>query len=252
MNDILRMEIDGHEPTTAQLRHLALNAYGNFTAMQVRDRQVRGLDLHLDRLRGATAEMFDVELDGDEIRERIRHAISEHADGSVRTAAVGSPDRGVSLLVTVRAPGGVRQRPLAVRSVPYQRPLAHIKQIGGGFGQVYHQRQAAGYDEILLTGPDGVISEGGITNVGFFDGTTVVWPSAPSLAGITMQLLEPRLPSRRDTVRLADVAGFATVFVTNSRGIVPVASVDDVSLPVDDGLVATVVKTYESVPWDRI
>jgi hypothetical protein len=67
-----------------------------------------------------------------------------------------------------------------------------------------------------------------------------------------MQLLEPRLPSRRDTVRLADVAGFATVFVTNSRGIVPVASVDDVPLPVDDGLVATVVKTYESVPWDRI
>jgi branched-subunit amino acid aminotransferase/4-amino-4-deoxychorismate lyase len=146
----------------------------------------------------------------------------------------------------------VQATPLSVRSVPYQRPLAHLKQVGGGFGQFYYHHATTGYDEILLTGPDGVISEGGITNVGFFDGTTVVWPSAPCLAGITMQLLGPRLPSRRDTVRLADIGRYATVFAANSRGIVAVGSIDDVPLPVDDDLMKTVTKAYESVPWDRI
>ncbi|HVV22363.1 MAG TPA: aminotransferase class IV, partial [Pseudonocardiaceae bacterium] len=240
------------EPSIAELRHLALHSYGNFTAMQVRDGAVRGLDLHLARLRGATGEMFGVDLDGVMIRDRIRHAIHKHPDGSVRTAVVAAPDGEVSLLVTVRAPGGVSPTPLSVRSVPYQRPLAHLKQVGGGFGQVYYHDRTAGYDEILLTGPDGVISEGGITNVGFFDGTTVVWPSAPRLAGVTMGLLEPRLPSRRETVRLADIGRYTTVFATNSRGVVPVGSVDDVPLPVDDGFMATVVKTYETVPWDPI
>src|SRR5580658_3775122 len=62
----------------------------------------------------------------------------------------------------------------------------------------------AGFDDALLTGPDGVISEGAITNIGFFDGNTVLWPSAPSLAGITMQLVagalaERGIPSRSDT-----------------------------------------------------
>jgi hypothetical protein len=35
----------------------------------------------------------------------------------------------------------------------------------------------AGFDDALLTGPDGVISEGAITNIGFFDGNT--WHTIP-------------------------------------------------------------------------
>jgi branched-subunit amino acid aminotransferase/4-amino-4-deoxychorismate lyase len=102
-----------------------------------------------------------------------------------------------------------------------------------------------------------MISEGGITNIGFFDGAAVIWPDAPALAGITMQLLEPRLagsglPPRRSAVRLADLASFAGVFVTNSEGIAPVGRVDELSLPVNMDLIDWLAQVYQSAPWDPI
>ena len=38
-----------------------------------------------------------------------------------------------------------------------------------------------GFDEALLTGPGGVISEGAITNLACYDGTTLVWADAPRI-----------------------------------------------------------------------
>jgi branched-subunit amino acid aminotransferase/4-amino-4-deoxychorismate lyase len=251
---VLRVEIDGRAVSDDQFRHLALHSYGHFTAMQVRGGGVRGLDLHLARLTTANQEMFGAELDPDRVRVHIRHALGDLADASVRTMVVLAADDVPALLVTVRPPAGVSSVPLSLRSVPYQRPLPHLKQIGGGFGQVYYRRLAAreGFDEALLTGPDGVIAEGGITNVGFFDGAGVVWPDAPALIGITMRLLERGVPSRRGTVRLADLPAFDGVFVTSSRGIAPVDRVDDLRVPVVTDRMKAVSEAYEAVPWDRI
>ncbi|NED91885.1 aminopeptidase, partial [Streptomyces sp. SID11233] len=82
----------------------------------------------------------------------------------------------------------------------------------GGFAQTQHGRLAArdGYDEILLTGPDGEVAEGGVTNVLFWDGERLVLPTAPALAGTTLTLLEQGLPGAglapaRRPVRLADL-----------------------------------------------
>jgi hypothetical protein len=52
------MEIDGRDATVEQLSTIAPAGYGHFTAMQVRQRRVRGLGLHLDRLGAANHEMF--------------------------------------------------------------------------------------------------------------------------------------------------------------------------------------------------
>ncbi|MGP3939920.1 hypothetical protein [Streptomyces sp. 6N106] len=52
------IEINGSPATADTLRLPALTSYGHFTAMQIRDARVRGLDLHLDRLRSATRELF--------------------------------------------------------------------------------------------------------------------------------------------------------------------------------------------------
>jgi branched-subunit amino acid aminotransferase/4-amino-4-deoxychorismate lyase len=227
--------------------------------MQVRGGRVRGLALHLRRLDAANRELFGAGLDGDRVCGHIRHALGDTADASVRVHAV-SPATGdaASVMVTVRAPGQMPGSTRGLQSVPYQRPVAHIKHIGD-FGQTYYVRLAGrnGFDDALLTGPGGVISEGGITNIGFFDGASVTWPDAPALAGITMQLLEPKLveaglPSRRATVRLADLASFAGIFVTNARGIAAVGRVDNLRLPVDPLLMKTLTEAYESVPWDRI
>jgi branched-subunit amino acid aminotransferase/4-amino-4-deoxychorismate lyase len=258
---VLRTEIDGRAASTEQLRHLALNSYGHFTAMQVRGGRVRGLAYHLGRLAAASREMFGVEQDDDRIRDHVRHALGDDiADASVRVIVSPAEDGdAASVLVTVRPPGELPSGPQSLRSVPYQRPLPHLKQVGGGFGQTYYRRlvQQQGYTEALLTGPDGVVCEGGISNVACVLGSSVVWPDAPALAGITMLLLEEHLPaggftSRHATVRLADLGSYDTVLVTSSRGIAPVDRVDEESVPLDPALVAKVGEVYAAVPWDPI
>jgi branched-subunit amino acid aminotransferase/4-amino-4-deoxychorismate lyase len=85
----------------------------------------------------------------------------------------------------------------------------------------------------------------------------ITWPDAPVLAGITMQLLQQRLGDfglqyRYAPVHLPDVASFDGVFVTNARGIAPVAAIDEGTLPVNVGLMTRLDKAYDSVAWDRI
>ncbi|GGR75179.1 hypothetical protein GCM10010252_12000 [Streptomyces aureoverticillatus] len=269
--DVTRLEIDGAPGTVETLRARALDSFGHFTAMQVRDGRVRGLRLHLARLDAATRELFDQGLDGERVRELVRHALAGDGGTDGATGVIGdasvrvyvhAPDGAPSLMVTVRPPmelpAAMADRAQALKSVPYVRPVAHIKHLGG-FGQAYHGREArrAGYDEALLTGPDGTISEGAITNVAFFDGHEVVWPDGPHLAGITMQLLQARLadaglPTRVGPVRLRNLPGYRAAFVANSWGVGPVRRVDDLDLPVDEKLMATVAGVYEEVPRDLI
>lgn len=252
------LEYNGASPTADQLRGLALNGYGHFTAMQVRGGRVRGLDLHLARLGQATAELFGTSLDREKVRGYIRHAVGTGADASVRVYVQRpEPDRPPSMLVIVRPPGGLRPE-FSLQPVPYQRSVAHIKHLGD-FGQTYYGQLAEqhGYDDALLTGPDGLISEGSMTNIGFFDGTGVVWPAAAMLSGVTMQVLHQglrtaALPVRYSPVRLTDLSSYATVFVTNSRGIAPVTRVDDRKLPVDAEFMTLLADSYESAGWDPV
>ena len=254
----MHIEIDGHSATVEQLSAAAPAGYGHFTAMQVRSGRVRGLDLHLARLDAANREMFGAGLDTAAVAGHIRHALGGQArDASVRVYIYETPD-GPAVMVTVRPPGTMAPDVWRLQTVPYQRALAHIKHIGD-FGQGYFGRLAKrnGFDEALLTGPDGVICEGSITNIGFSDGAGVLWPDAPALAGITMQILQRALgersvPSRRAPVRVSDLGSFAGAFVTNSHGIAPVGQVDDLTLPVDDALMSAVTQAYESAAWDQI
>ncbi|MEV0317682.1 aminotransferase class IV family protein [Streptomyces sp. NPDC050658] len=253
-----RLEIDGQAATADRLLPPALGAMGHFTALQVRGGAVRGLALHLARLDEATRELFDRELDGAYVRGLIRHVLRDDiTDASVRVH-VHAPEGEPTVMVTVRAPGQMPPDPQALRSVPFQRPFPHIKHLGG-FGQARYGELArrAGYDDALLTAPDGTISEGAVTNIAFYDGTEVVWPDAPCLEGITMRLLEPRLASagpgtRRGPVTLADLSSYGAAFVTNARGIAPVRRIDDTEFAVDPKLMRAVAEAYEGVPWDVV
>lgn len=243
------MEIDGRAVSPADALTLMGVGYGHFTAMQVRDGRVRGFDLHLSRLDNATREVFGRTLDGDLVRQRIRHALDGVRDASVRVFVAQD-----ALIVTVRGPGDPPPAPQRLRSVRYQRPLAHIKH-ASGFAQTYHREAAIrdGYDEILLTADDGTIAEGGITNLAGWDGRSLVWPDGPHLAGITMQLLRRSgIPSRDASVNLAGLKEFTAVIVTNARGVTAVASVDDVPMNTDEAVVEMVRKTYAEIPGDPI
>ncbi|MFF8377319.1 aminotransferase class IV [Streptomyces sp. NPDC015661] len=246
------IEVDGAPVADPELLAALMSGYGHFTAMQVRDGRVKGLALHLDRLDRSTRELFGRELDGKQVRELVTGALANagRRDASVRVYVYP----GVRTAVTVAdpAPDGLGA-PQRLTTVDYWRPAPHIKHLGG-FGQRYHGDAArrAGFDEALLTSPYGEIAEGAVTNIAFWDGTSVVWPSAPCLAGITMSLLEPRLPSVRRPVTLADLRDFRAAFVTNSRTIAPVSAVDETTFVVDEELMGRVYSAYDSVESDRL
>src|SRR6476619_1820191 len=204
----MRIEIDGREADAEQLWSTA-SAYGHFTAMQVRAGRTRGLAFHLDRLEAANAELFDSGLDRERVVALIRRALGGREDASVRVYIFES-DEEPAIMVTVKPPGGV-STPQRLKSVRYQRPDAHLKHLATG--QSYYSRLARrnGFDDALLTGSGGAVSESALANIAFLDGSGVVWPNAPHLHGITMQLLEQALPElgeppRRAPVRLEDIA----------------------------------------------
>ncbi|MEU1126098.1 aminotransferase class IV [Streptomyces sp. NPDC005899] len=257
----LYVEFDGRPATAGDLRIPAFAGYGHFTAMQVRDRAVRGLPLHLDRLDSANRDLFGLPLEGGRVREAIAHALDGAGvrDASVRVYAFMPPgDTDTTVMVTVRAPARSDAAPKGLMSVPYARAVPHIKR-AGEFGQLYYGRSAArsGFDEALLTLPGGVVTEGAVTNVGFLSGTTVVWPDAPALTGVTMALLERGLagtdrPSARRPVTLDGLGAYRAAFVTSSLGIAPVHRIDDTVFEVDEELMALLERVYDEAPADPV
>ena len=255
-----RIEIDGRPASVEEIWVLDLSDHGHFTAMQVRGRKALGMNFHLARLDVATREVFGVGLEGDRVRGYIRHALADDtADASVRVNVFPSGnDDDVSVIVSVRPPAAAPSEAQNLQMVEYQRPVAHIKH-AGGFGQSYYRglAQANGFDEALFVGPDGVISEGSITNIGFIDGDAIVWPDAPALRGVMMQVLQRELNTalvswRYEAVHVTDLASFDGAFVTNSHGMATVARIDDLGLPTDAGLMRTATHLLAAAPYDPI
>lgn len=236
-----RLELDGRPATLEDIWSLDRSGAGHFTAMQVRDRTTVGLPFHLVRLDAATRELFGIGLEAGRIRACIRHALADDVpDATVRVNVFrAADDRDVSVMVSVRPPAPPPKQGLRLQAVRYQRPSAHIKH-ASGFGQAYFAGLASGngFDEALFVGPDGLLSEGSITNVAFVDGDAIVWPDAPALLGIMMQVLQRELDAsgvawRCAPVRLSDVGAFDGAFVTNAHGLATVAGIDDVRIPTD-------------------
>lgn len=245
------MVIDGR-PGGAEDLALAMAArYGHFTALQVRGGRVRGLDLHLDRLTGATRELFGASLDRDLVVDSVRRVLGGVADASVRVYVVERA--GVRVIATAAAPHEWPREPLSLLSVPYARFLPHLKHLGG-FPQAYLGRLATGrgFDDALLVGADGLVSEGTIANLGCFDGDRIVWPLAPMLRGVSMGLLERALPGEHRALRVADLAAHPLVFLSNSWGVVPVRRVDDLALEVAEDAWSRLAGTFDALPWDPI
>ncbi len=256
---LLRVEVDGRNATDGDLRSLALINYGHFTVMQIRQGRTRGLRLHLQRLAAATRELFETGMEPQLVCDRIRQALAGEANATVRVT-IFRPDgrQRVAVMVAVRPPVDPVTEPVRLMSVQYQRAAAHLKHVGT-FGLFYYGERAerAGFDDALLAAVDGSISEAATSNIGFYDGATIVWPDAPHLPGITMQLLQAAfrdtgIASRHEPVRLADLDRFRAAFITDSRGVAPVCAIDDVTLSVDDRLMEQLTGAYDTVAWDVI
>ncbi|MFD7629432.1 aminotransferase class IV family protein [Streptomyces sp. NPDC059851] len=234
-------ELNGVAVGVRELQALALVNYGHFTTMRVEDGRVKGLALHLERLRRDCRMLFGAELDGERVRALARRMAPARGAATVRVTVfdpgldLGHPlaARDPQVLVTVREAGGAVPPPLRVRSTQYVRDVPEVKSVGL-FAGLHHRRRAqlSGFDDALYVDAGQAVSEGATWNIGFVDGGRVVWPDAECLDGVTMQLLKRVHPYDGRGVRLADLAGFEAAFATNAAmGVRAVRAVDTVELP---------------------
>ncbi|MCD7058492.1 aminotransferase class IV family protein [Pelagibacterium xiamenense] len=259
-----RTEIDGRPASADELSALAFAGFAHFTAMQVRDGAVRGLDLHLARLRSASMEFFGRALPDDSVRQRLRSAIADGPSALSLTATMysrngeftphGAADDPAVLVRTAPAFGGPKG-PLRLNTVQHERPLPSIKHVGEA-SKTYYLRQAvnAGYDDAAFLDARGFISEATIWNLAFWDGDAVVWPKANMLAGITMAILRRQLDAlgiaqREERIDPAHMGEFKGAAVMNSwTPGVPVKTLGSTALPVSQAFIDVLGRAYEREP----
>jgi branched-subunit amino acid aminotransferase/4-amino-4-deoxychorismate lyase len=268
-----RIELNGEPAHAEDIRGLVQTNYGHFTSMQVREGRVRGLGLHLDRLVASTRALFGSELNRDKIRDCLRHAIG--TDDRPQSLRVNIFSRALDrerlnlsvpadILVIVGPASKPSTAPLRLKSFRYQRDLPSIKHIGT-FPLFHYRRlaQQAGFDDAVFVDDDGCISEGSVWNIGFVEldrsgGDDVIWPDAPQLRGISMQLLQAGLARRgvssmTRSIPLQDIARFRAAFFTNSSAPVrPIASIDDIGFKVEDALTNMLAECHDSNPWEPV
>lgn len=259
--------LNGQPASADDLRSLAVANYGHFTSMQVRKRAVRGLDLHLNRLREATRELFGVELDAAQALDAMRATLDAAGDDCSLRVTVFSrkfdyrkPNESVpvDVLTSTSPPASGTPVPIRVKSFEFVRPLPHIKHVGT-FPLFHYRRQAlaAGFDDALFVDGEGRVVEGSVWNAGFWDGQDMVWPQGPALRGTMERLLqlgldELGIPQRTGPVRLDETAGFAGAFAVNATGIVPFASIDGRICPESTELPGLLQQALETRPWQPI
>jgi branched-chain amino acid aminotransferase len=244
--------LNGRRVDSVPVSLLRAMNYSHFSSMQVRDGKVRGLAMHLDRLDRSSAEMFGAGLDQDLVRSYLAGVVREVPDASVRISVV----RDLEVLMHATDPVQPGTTPLRLRSVEYERDLPHIKHSGTlGLTLHAHEAERAGYDDALFTDRQGFVSEATIWNICFVTAGTVVWPSAPALPGIMMQLVQAGLAGDFDRrpVALDDVGRYHAAYLTNSIDpALPVRSIDGITYADRPDLRAVLLGAYESNPWDEI
>ncbi|MFE2295751.1 aminotransferase class IV family protein [Streptomyces sp. NPDC059452] len=224
------VHVNGRTATADDLAPLAFAGHAHFTAMQVRDGRVRGLDLHLERLRSASVELFGRALPDDVVRAHLRTALAAGpAAGLSLTATVYSPageftaaDADPALLVRTGPPSSGPGGPLALAAVEHERFLPHVKHVGE-VAKTHLLRRAAteGFDDAAFLDREGRFSEATIWNLVFWDGESVVWPEARILTGTTLGIVRRQLTALGIGQRVAavtpdDLPALAGAAVMNS------------------------------------
>lgn len=256
--------INGHPATASQLNPLAFAGFAHFTAMQVRNAKVKGLDLHLDRLRNASLEFFGRAPSDELLRSYIRMAIQEGARDQSLTVTVFSPhgefiadSMNVEPAVFVRtaAPSDGPKGPLRLSAIEHQRPLAAIKHVGE-VGKTYYLHQAIrqGFDDAAFVNERGCLSEATIWNLVFWDGDAVIWPRAEMLKGTMMGIVQRQLerlavPQRHEFITLERLKELSGAAVMNSwtPGI-PVTAIASHTIGEARPLIELLHKAHEAEP----
>ncbi|GAA2198770.1 aminotransferase class IV family protein [Streptomyces bangladeshensis] len=253
---------NGRAATAEELAPLAFSGYAHFTALQVRGGRVRGLDLHLERLRSASEVLFGRAVPDARVRSWLRAALEAGPADLSLTATVYSPageftasgaDAEPEVLIRTGPPSSGPDGPLALATVEYERVLPAVKHVGE-VAKTYFLRQAVerGFDDAAFVDRRGRLTEGTIWNLAFWDGTAVVWPEGAMLAGTTMGIVQRQLdrlgvPQRTKEVTPADLPALAGAVVMNSwTPGVAVRRIGTVSVPEAPSFVELLHRAYQA------
>src|SRR5690606_30344639 len=188
---------NGRPATVEDLAPLAFAGFAHFTAMQVRGRAVRGLDLHLERLRLASDGLFGGHPADERVRESLSAALRDAPEDVSLTCYLTSrpgefmrADGSVAIDVLVRVgdPATPPAGPLALDVVAHERYLPHIKHVGEvAKTRLLRRSHARGFDDAGFTERQGNQSEGTIRDLAVGDWLSVILTQAPILADVTMR-----------------------------------------------------------------
>ncbi|MGY5005581.1 aminotransferase class IV family protein [Streptomyces griseus] len=255
--------LDGRPATTDDLAPLAFSGHAHFTAAQIRDGRARGLDLHLERLRSASVELFGRALPEDVVRAHLRTALAAAPAADLSLTATVSSTAGeftateadLALLVRTGPPSTGPDGPLGLAAVEHERFLPHIKHVGE-VAKTHLLRQAAadGFDDAAFLDREGRFSEATIWNLVFWDGEAVVWPEARILTGTTLGIVRRQLDrlgvgQRTAAITPDDLPALAGAAVMNSwTPGVPVHRIGTTELPAAPRFLETLHRAYTAEP----
>ena len=254
--------INAQPASAADLAPLAFSGFAHFTAMQVRDRKVKGADLHLARLRNASIKLFGNALSDEKVLQDIRQAIAAGPADMSLTATVYSPDGEFTartggtepcILIRTGPPGDGPAGPVRLAVVEHERHLAEIKHVGEGAKTYYlHRAREQGYDDAAFVDRHGRLGEATIWNLVFWDGHAVVWPRADILTGTTMGIVQRQLqrldvPQQHREIKPAELAEYSGAAIMNSwtPGIA-VKAIGPHAFPEAPSLMALLRKAYDA------
>ena len=243
---------------------MAFAGYSHFTAMQVRNHAVRGLDLHLDRLRAASTALFGTHLPDDLIRAHLRTAlVAGPKDSSVTYFIAASPgefepdgpktrlDSYIRVSDAATPPAG----PLTLDVVTHERDLPEVKHVGEVGKTLYLRRaQSRGFDDALFIDHENRIAEATIWNIAFWDGDAVLWPQASMLDGVTQQIVARQLTragvrQRTRPIHIDEVGkGISAAIMNSWTPAIPISRIGDHALRTAPEFIETLHKAYEGEP----
>ena len=255
--------VDGQPASESALSSLAFASYATFTSMRIERRGVRGLELHLARLRADAQALFGKYLDDDTVLRALAVALVDVARPCIVRVTV-APQRldmmnlrdvgPLTIIVSRRSAPDLPMEPIRVTLVDDARARPLVKH-GGLFAQMATRRDAqlAGFDDALYA-PGGNVSEGTTWNALFRSTDAWVFPNGPSLPGITERLIRSGLVAAGERIEdraigrdelSSMVAAYACNATTGAREI---SAIDNRAFSTDGTLVARLLAAYDTAP----
>ena len=261
-------ELNGKMVDLHDLESLTFIAFGHFTSMQVRNNQIKGLHLHIERLQKSSKTLFGTDLSSEKIREYLSHIIKvDYPNASIRVSIFiknlnfkKTRENDLQVLITLSNPINHVNSSLTVTTKKYERLNPEIKHLGIAMGLLTFKREAQikNFDDILYIDNDGNISEGSTWNIGFYDGEKIILPNTPALPGITIKLIEKQLKIlgwkiEEKAIHISDVAQFKSCFIFNSTMIGrPISRINDIKFKLNQNLSDHFKKAYQEVIYETI